>query len=60
MIIRRARPDEGTVVAAVRVASWRTAYAGLVPASYLAAMPADEAQWNAIANGEHPGTELIV
>jgi GNAT superfamily N-acetyltransferase len=60
MIIRRARPDEGTVVAAVRVASWRTAYAGLVPASYLAAMPADEAQWNAIANKEHPGTELIV
>ncbi len=56
MIIRRARPDEGTVVAAVRVASWRTAYAGLVPASYLAAMPADQAQWNAIANGEHPGT----
>ena len=60
MIIRPAKPDEGSIVAAVRVASWRATYAGLVPASYLAAMPADEAHWNAIANGEHPGTELIV
>jgi len=60
MIIRPAKPDEGTVVAAVRVASWRAAYAGLVPASYLAAMPADEAHWNAVAHGEHPDTELIV
>lgn len=60
MIIRSAKPDEGSVVSAIRVASWREAYGGLVPESYLAAMPANEEHWNALANGEHPGTELIV
>ena len=60
MIVRRAGAEEGTEIAAIRVASWRATYSGLVPWSYLAAMPADEAQWSALARGERPGTELIV
>jgi ribosomal protein S18 acetylase RimI-like enzyme len=60
MIIRPARPDEGPAVAAIRVASWREAYAGLAPTSFLAAMPADEEHWSAVAHGEHAETGLIV
>jgi len=36
--IRRARPGDAAPVAAVHAASWRSAYAGILPAGYLAAL----------------------
>jgi GNAT superfamily N-acetyltransferase len=38
MGIRRARPGDGTWIAAVHVTCWRSAYPGLLPAEYLAAL----------------------
>ena len=38
MTIRPARPDDAAAIAAVHVAAWRSAYAGLLPADYLARM----------------------
>lgn len=34
--IRRARPEDATAIGTVHVASWRSAYAGVLPDSYLA------------------------
>lgn len=34
--IRRARPDDAVAIGAVHVATWRTAYAGVLPDAYLA------------------------
>ncbi len=47
LAIRPATPDDGTAIAHVHVASWRTAYAGLVPDAYLAGLDQQEraAQW---------------
>lgn len=36
--IRRARPDDAAAIGAVHVASWRDAYAGILPDAYLAAL----------------------
>jgi ribosomal protein S18 acetylase RimI-like enzyme len=36
--VRRARPDDAPGIAAVHVAAWRSAYAGLLDASYLAGL----------------------
>ena len=36
--IRRAEPADAQAIASVQTASWRTTYAGLVPADFLAAM----------------------
>lgn len=36
--VRRATPDDAAAVAAVHVASWRGAYAGIVPDAYLATL----------------------
>ena len=47
---RRAIPGDARTIAAVRIDAWRTTYAGMVPAAYLAAMSVDEnaAQWHRI------------
>ncbi len=42
MLVRRARIDDALTVAAVWVASWQAAYAGLLDESYLASLAADE------------------
>lgn len=49
MTVRAATVDDATGVAAVHVASWRAAYAGLLPAAHLAAMSASDrsATWRA-------------
>ena len=60
MIIRSAASEDGPAVAAVRVASWRAAYRGIVPDSYLVAMDSNEAHWCKIASGGEPGTQLLV
>jgi GNAT superfamily N-acetyltransferase len=60
VIIRPARPEEGSAVAAVRVASWRATYRGVVPDSYLETMNPNEPHWCAMAAGELAGTELLV
>ena len=36
--IRRARPDDAAAIGAVHVAAWRSAYPGILPGDYLAAM----------------------
>jgi len=62
MLIRSARPDDAFGIAAVRVASWRWAYRGIVPDSYLDALTEAESadRWRAVAAGEQPGAELLV
>lgn len=62
MIIRPATPDDAHAVAAVRVASWRATYRGVVPDSYLDAMTPEESRdgWRAVAAGEIAGAELLV
>jgi GNAT superfamily N-acetyltransferase len=48
-VSRRATPDDAAAIAAVNVASWRTAYRGLMPDAYLDALDAAESavQWAA-------------
>jgi ribosomal protein S18 acetylase RimI-like enzyme len=60
MIIRPAKPEDGPAVAAVRVASWRATYRGIVPDSYLETMNSNEAHWCKVASGEEPGVGLCV
>jgi len=62
MIIRPALPQDAHAIAAVRVASWRATYRGVVPDSYLDSLTESESEdrWRAIAAGEHPGTGLLV
>lgn len=60
MNIRPATAEEGTIVAAVRVASWRSAYRGIVPDSFLATMDSNEEQWCKVASGSERGTQLLV
>ena len=38
MTIRPARPEDASAIAEVHVAAWRSAYANLLPAAYLASM----------------------
>ncbi len=62
MIIRPAVPDDAAAVASVRVASWRAAYRGIVPATYLDRLAdnKNEDHWRALAAGEQAGTHLLV
>ena len=58
--IRPAKPDDALAVATVRVVSWQSAYRGVVPDAYLDAMNPNLAHWGRLANGEEPGSELLV
>lgn len=40
-VVRLARPADAAAIVDVRIAAWRAAYAGLMPADYLAAMDDD-------------------
>ncbi len=42
MDVRDARPEDAAAIADVNVRSWRAAYAGLMPDSYLAALSVEE------------------
>ena len=54
--IRRARPEDAGAIAAVHVAAWREAYAGLVPAEALAALSVEArtAFWRRILGAPDP------
>ncbi len=58
--IRPAKPADALAVATVRVASWQSAYRGVVPDAHLAAMNPNLAHWTKLASGEEPGSELLV
>jgi len=60
MIIRPAASQDGPAVAAVRVASWRATYRGIMPDGFLQAMDSNEAQWCKVAAGGEPGVRLLV
>ena len=45
MIIRTALPADAEAIARVRVETWRSAYAGILPAEYLAALSVEESTW---------------
>ena len=58
--IRRAVPGDARAIAQVRVDAWRTTYAGMVPAAYLAGMSVDAstAHWERIL-GAAPNTTSV-
>ena len=60
--IRRAATDDARAIAQVRVDAWRTTYAGMVPAAYLAAMSVDAntAQWQRILTAGPNTTSVFV
>jgi RimJ/RimL family protein N-acetyltransferase len=63
MRIRQARLEDTSAVAGVRVRSWQTAYAGLVPQPYLDAMDPDrdEPGWRMrIARTQWPSSGVLV
>ena len=61
MIIRPATADDAQAIAAVRVASWRATYRGVVPDTYLDALTETESveRWRALAAGEVGGAALL-
>jgi ribosomal protein S18 acetylase RimI-like enzyme len=54
--IRRARADDAPAIAAVHVAAWREAYAGLLPARLLRSLSVEEAvlKWRPMLSVPHP------
>lgn len=60
MQVRRARPGEGAAISAVRVASWRAAYQGLMPDEILEAMEVDGTHWDEAIMTPTPQTSLLV
>lgn len=54
--IRPATTDDASTIARIHIASWREAYAGIVPETYLASIDADarERRWvEILSGGEH-------
>ena len=60
--IRAALPEDAGSIARVHVDSWRTTYAGIVPAEYLAGLSYRdrESVWNRILSMERPGSGNFV
>ena len=60
--IRAANPTDAGSVARVHIDTWKTAYAGIVPAKYLAALSyrARESWWADILSTGHPTTSSLV
>lgn len=62
MIVRRATVADAEAIGRIHVESWRTTYAGIVPAEFLAALSAERRaeQWRAgLANPESPTIVLV-
>jgi ribosomal protein S18 acetylase RimI-like enzyme len=61
MAIRRATPEDAQAVAAVHVAAWRFAYAGLMPDSYLNGLSVDKRAsfWRRSLEEPNPGTLIV-
>ena len=60
--LRRATPTDAAGIARVRVEGWRTAYRGIVPDAYLAAMRVEdsEAQWQRVLGAPPNRTTTMV
>ena len=61
--IRPASPSDVDAIASLHLASWRTAYRGIVPDEFLAAITLESRviRWrNALSSSESPPTETIV
>ncbi len=60
--IRRADPGDARAIAQVRVDSWRTTYAEMIPASYLAAMKVEDstALWQRVLTSGPNTTSVFV
>jgi hypothetical protein len=60
--IRRARPADADAIGEAHVAVWRSTYAGILPADYLAAMsaPRQSAQWRRLLAVPAPGHAVFV
>jgi len=56
VVVREARIGDAAGIAQVHVAAWRAAYAGLLPAAYLAGLSVDARaqRWAAALNEPHP------
>ena len=61
IVIRQARPGDSSEIARVQVETWRTAYRGIIPDSYLNAMEIKKraAKWHEGILGE-PNRPLFV
>mgnify|MGYP002630801711 FL=1 len=62
MILRDATPADAPAIAALHAANWRTAYAGILDADYLAREVEDErlAAWRERLADPGPGFETVV
>ena len=60
--IRPATPEDAASIARVHVDSWRSAYAGIVPADYLAGLSYRnrESLWKDLLTTDRPGTSYFV
>lgn len=60
--IRQANPEDSGAIARVHVDTWRTTYAGILPAEFLAGLEYanSEAVWSAAMAAESPGAGLLV
>jgi GNAT superfamily N-acetyltransferase len=62
MIIRPATPEDAAAISAVRTASWRATYRGVVPDNFLDAMTPGESteRWREVAAGANADARLLV
>ncbi len=60
--IRPATPEDAASIARVHVDSWRSTYAGIVPAEYLAGLSYRnrESHWKDLLTADRPGTSYFV
>ncbi len=59
---RRADPSDAGAIARVHVDTWRTAYAGILPAAFLAGLSfaEREAMWSQALTADRPTTCMVV
>ena len=62
VLIRDAQASDATAIARVHVASWRSTYAGMLPAGYLTGMSlrGAEARWRGSLPDRGPGCGTVV
>ncbi|WP_029006860.1 GNAT family N-acetyltransferase [Azospirillum halopraeferens] len=62
IVIRDAEPDDAAGIARVHVTSWRSAYAGLLPAAFLVGMsePTVRARWSVAVRTRRDGHGTVV